>query len=175
MDLECKRKAGLLPRSPHYQHHVHFASDGGQTVTSSFLATCDIKGENSHLSVATCPLDIISDSLPSVSSMEAEPSEVTSTTSGALEENPVQIALVQNVPGVEGADLVISEGMDIKMEPIVCEGEEMGDVLECHQVAGDTATVNDHGESPVFAEKGVTQEAPRSVSLKRAASIESIV
>lgn len=175
---KLERKAGLLPRSAPQQHHVHFTYDGAHTITSLSPPhhMSDMEGESSEKSPALggCSARIDSDSLPSVSSMEAEPSEVPPTVSGGLGEEPEEIACVWSATGEEGedADSIISGRGDLQLEPVVCEGEEMGALKQGGP--NEEGGLSDHHQE---GEDGLAQATPRSrsICLQRADSIESVV
>ena len=181
-----------MPYSAPHHHHVHFAFDKGHTVTSLSPPhyTADTAGMEGEVHRESPPFAVSAsaddDSLPSVSSMEAGLSEVTPTASGGWGEErsvapptgsgekPSEAIPVQSVTQEKDEEAVsITSGeWEIRLEPIVCEGEEMGLIL---QQLGDE--VEGLGEQKEELEGGAANKSPgaRSIRLKRAVSIESVV
>lgn len=182
------RKAELVPHSAPRHHQVH---SKGHTVTSlspphHVADTAGMEGEGYGESppfAGSASAD--SDSLPSVSSMEVGLSEVTPTTSGGWgeepsvapptesgDEKPREAIPVQSVTqgNDEEAVSIISSEWEIRLEPILCEGEEIGVILQQNEAEGLGDRQQELGDGAANKSPGA-----RSIRLKRAVSIESVV
>lgn len=183
-----------MPNSAPHHHHVHFAFDEGHTVTSlsppHYMADTagmegDIHKESPSFVVSASPDD---DSLPSVSSMEAGLSEVTPTASGGWGDEPsvapptgsgekhseaIPVGNVTQEKDEEAVSITSGE-WEIHLEPIVCEGEEMGVILQRLGEQNEAEGLGAHQEE---LGDGAANNSPgaRSIRLKRAISIESVV
>ena len=149
LSTEAQRQLVTLDTAPH--HHVHFAFDGVQTVTSLSPPHCMAdagctKGESSKEDLPCAgPASIDGDSLPSVSSMEAEPSEVPPTSFGGLEERPSELLSTVSGGWGEGpneipptasggwgeapSEIVLAQSMtlmdDEGADPVISDGEDL--------------------------------------------------
>ena len=191
--LSVRQKFGQKAGLPQSAPHVHFAFDGAQTITSlsppHYVAdtACTEEGSSKENLPCAGPASVDGDSLPSVSSIEVDPSEiqptssggwgegpseVPSTVSGRWGDGPSEIALAPSVTQMEDeeADSVFSDGEDLQLEPVLCEGEEIGVALEQGGQTGGDGTRGHRQEVGCVA-----SPTSRSACLKKADSIESIV